>query len=234
MTHSQFVAYLIQVVGGSLTSQRAIETTNRVQNEIAQKAPGLFKVSPDPFLATTTGIYSYAASTSIYASSGGTQGALVGDIMFVSRIYAYNRNSYNLWSYRNSVLNNRPPYIDQPGISGLNRFPADIIPSRRPNGSDCLIEFWPEYNPGTTTTNFRLTAYAWPTQVTTASTTLYIGVPEHMQHTLLLYGCLRDLNIKDYQDLGNPGALFETEILKAKSWTTRFRTSEPSTTPLRW
>ena len=154
------------------------------------------RVKPDPFVATTDLTYSYAASSYLYNSSTGAQGALIGDIRAVRSIYRLASTSNLDEVSPLDPTNDKPQQIEfQPNTSFVHAR-VDFIDSIEPSSTDCLLKWWEQYNPGTTTITWRAKAYKWPTQLTAEP--IALSMPNDFQRTLLFWGCLRHMERREY------------------------------------
>ncbi|HLP30667.1 MAG TPA: hypothetical protein VK150_04850 [Geothrix sp.] len=192
------VDLVIEHVGSELTRAKAISALNRAQNYyLARTRIGLMRIKPDPFLVTTAGTFDYAASTALFSSAGGVLGATQWDIRDLGLIYALDGLEGQFAYGGHDHVSQYPLEVDIPeGTPGLVKAPADWIPSRESLSEDCLITFWEDNDPGTTTIEWRAQAYRWPTQFTSES--VAFEMPEAYQDTLLLWKTLESLGVKQY------------------------------------
>lgn len=186
----------MEEVGSGWTRQRALEVVNDVQNEELGVDLDIMRVKPDPFVETVDGEYSQAASTSLYDSSDGTQGALVGDIRTVRKIYRLPASSTldNLTPI--DPANDKPQYVDFDPTPQRIVARVDVVDSKKADNEDCILKWWEQYNPGDTTITWRAWAYTWPDQLT--AETVDLTMPEDFQRTLLLWGCLRHMERREF------------------------------------
>ena len=184
MTTNEFVSMVLEEVASGWTRTRILEFTNRIQNELLAEDNELMRVKPDPFVATTTAVYTYAATSTLYVSTTGAQGALVGDIRAVREVYSYLTGLALFGTQTIDPASAKPNILDR--TFGLNRTVARCagIDSIEPNSTDCTIRWWEGNNPGTTTVTWRAEAYKWPTQLTAES--IALSIPADFQRTLLL------------------------------------------------
>jgi hypothetical protein len=218
MTHAQFLSMLQTVVGSSLTPQAAITLVNNEQNRILAECPDLARVHPDPYLATLDSTFLYTANSSVYGDAGGTPGALVGDIRELGKPYSQFSSDYRV-RYNGFGTNSRlAPAIKDSGWGTVIEYQADVVRSNRPLANDCTVRFWFQNTISATTTVYRVPCWLWPTQVTTASNSLYLSIPEEFQSTLLLWRCLLFLGIAQYGDITNLFQLAEGKLQEAKMW----------------
>jgi hypothetical protein len=197
MHGTELVDLLIEHVGSELTRAKAVSTLNWGQNQLlATRRNGLMRVKPDPFLATTAGTFQYTASTALYSSVGGAQGATQWDIRDIGRIYALDGLEAQFAYGGADRISHRPLELVNPMASNEVKAPADWSPSLEPFSEDCTITFWEDNDPGTTTVEWRVEAYRWPTQFT--AETVALEVPEGWQEELLLPIALKKLGIKQY------------------------------------
>lgn len=196
MHGTEAVDLVIEHVGSELTRAKAISTLNQGQNELlASRRIGLMRIKPDPFLVTVAGTFQYVASSSLYSSVGGALGATQWDIRDIGSIYALDGLEAQ-FAYGGADRISHHPLEVENGLSGSRvTAPADWIPSLEPLSADCLITFWEDNDPGTTSTEWRVEAYRWPTQFTAES--IPFEVPEGHQELLLLK-TLAKLGVKQY------------------------------------
>lgn len=195
MTTAEFVTLLLEEVGAGWTRPRALEVANDVQNEELGCAIDLMRVKPDPFVATTDAVYTYAASSFLYNATTGAQGSLIGDIRDVKEVYRL-PSAQSLDDLTPlDPTSDKPQYIE---YHNPRRVIArvDVIPSIEPDSTDCTLKWWEQYNPGTTTITWRAVAYTWPSQLTSENVAL--KMPADFQRTLLLWGCLRHMERREY------------------------------------
>ena len=197
MTTNELVTLIASYVGASWTRQAILEALNRAQNEILGTDNDISRVKPDPFLATAATTYVYAASSTLYVSATGAQGALVGDIRAVRKIWTP-QMSFSLFPLQALDIHLAKYYhVDHDKI----RVYADFIDSIEPSSSDCSIRWPAGYDPGATTITWQAEAYAWPTQLT--AETIALTMPADFHDDLLLPGTLKRLEPREY---GQPGA----------------------------
>lgn len=209
MTGTELVDLLIEHVGSELTRPKAIQTLNWGQNQLlATRRMRLMRILPDPFLTTTAGTYQYAASNALFSSAGGVKGATQWDIRDLGRLYALNglQSAFAYGGHDQPSM--RPLELENPHASNEVKAPADWLPSREALSADCIVTFWEDNDPGTTTIEWRAEAYRWPTQFTAESVAL--EVPEGFQDTLLLWKALQKCGVKQF---GSPSRNIH-ELLK--------------------
>ena len=183
MTTAELITLLAEDVGSAWSRTRLLQALNRAQNEILGVGCQLQRVIPDPFMATTTAIYTYLASSYLYVATTGAQGALVGDIRSVRDIYIDTTNMSSLDELALDTGFTRVTQVETKPKENKIRLRFDSKDSLGASLTDCVIR-WPSmYNPGTTTISWRAVAYTWPTQLTAESVAL--SVPENFQHSLL-------------------------------------------------
>lgn len=209
MTTNELVTLISEEVGAGWTRTRIREYINRVQNELLADDCELVRVKPDPFFATIDGTYSYAAPSTLYVSTTGAQGALVGDIRKVADVYSLS-SSVSIFDYQTlDPSSGKPNQIEPSQTSDVVHARVSCIDSLGPNLSDCTIRWWEGNNPGTTTVVWRAKAYKWPAQLT--AETIALSMPEDFQNTLLFWGVLRHLERREYGRGDYPFAAFEKE-----------------------
>ena len=197
MTGSELVDLVIEHVGSELTRAKAYAAINNAQNYLlAARNLGIMRVTPDPFLTTVSGTFTYAASSALFSSVGGVKGATQYDIRAVARIFAFN-NDQRVFAYNSQDVVSDRPYEEENGAASSEvRAVQDIIQSVKPLSADCTIYWWEDQDPGDTTIDWRAECYRWPTQFT--AETVDLEVPEFFQDTMLLWHVLQRLGIKQY------------------------------------
>ncbi len=236
MHGSEMVDLVIEHVGTELTRAKAISALNRAQNYyLARTRVGLMRIKPDPFLVTTAGTFQYAASAALFSSVGGALGATQWDIRDIGLVYALDGSQGQFAYGGHDRVSHYPLEEDDPGsMPGIAKAPADWIPSRAALSEDCLITFWEDNDPGTTTVEWRAQAYRWPTQFTAES--VAFELPEGYQETLLLWKTLEALGVKQY---GSPSRNIATLLQEEEARFSTFagraggRVQAPRTPP-RW
>ena len=223
MTTNELVTLIAEHVGAAWTRARILEALNRAQNEVLCSDNALSRVKPDPFLATAATTYSYAASSTLYVSTTGAQGALVGDIRAVRKIWTP-QVSFSLFPLQALDLHLARYYtVEHDKI----RVYCDFIDSKEPSSADCSI-IWPAgYDPGATTITWQAEAYAWPAQLT--AETVSLTLPADWHHTLLLPGTLKALEPREFGQPGPNLTLFDRAHTKFK---TRYTGTPNSSGPL--
>lgn len=202
METSAFIDLVQENIGSELSRSKALEYTNNAQNDLLRRANRFMRIVPDPFLTTVAGTFQYAASTSLFSSVGGTQGATQYDVRLVSRIYSISDSL----SYGGDYGRTKYAYEPNSDFSEVTA-PVTVIQSKKANAEDCQLIWWEQTDPGSTTIDWRAEAYRWPNQLLSESVDLEI--PDGFQDTLLLYKVLKRLGIRQF---GSPGADLETMI----------------------
>lgn len=196
MTTAELITLLAEEVGSAWSRARLMQAINRAQNELLGMDCQLTRVKPDPFFATTTGIYTYAASSYLYVATTGAQGALVGDIRAVREIYIDTTNMSSLDELALDTAFTRVTEVESRPTENKIKVRFDGTDSLGANLTDCNIK-WPAiYNPGTTTISWRAVAYAWPTPLT--AETIALSVPEDFQHSLLFLHVLKHIERREF------------------------------------
>ena len=211
MLTSSLISYILEEVGTGWTRTRAREILNRVQNEVLAGNNQLMRIKPDPYFVTTDSVYAINAN----AATGNLY-----DIRTVNDIYQLQSNDFiNLL---NPIINNTTRSLrkekTRDGVTIHQVF--DLVESKRSalaeesDGTyDCVVNIWPENNPGTTTTTYRAECYRWPVPITAES--IALEVPDDWHDTLLFYGVLSRTERREYGSPTGP-ATQEYEILKKK------------------
>lgn len=196
METKEFVSLVRDEVGTAVTRQRILEMTDRAQLEILGELTDATRVKPDPWIATTDGTYSYAASSVLYDASDGTQGDLIGDIRTIKKIYSFD-NSVSIFDQQTlDPASDRPNQVLMRPTTDEVSSVITVVPSTKPNSSDCTVKWWEGNNPGTTTVVWRCEAYKWPALLT--SQKIDLTVPWDFHDTLLFYAVLRRVKRSAY------------------------------------
>jgi len=215
MTTPDLITMIVEYIGSELTRARALTYLNNAQNQLLIGNNRLMRVLPDPFLTTVAGTFDYAASDSLYSSSGDVKGATQYDIYNVSRIYSFSKDNSSLYAY-NGIGNSTSSRMYRPlnNQSSDEVFAvADVVKSIEPNSADCSIIWWAENDPGATTVDWRAECYRYPNQLTAESISL--ETPSQYQDTLLLWLVLKRLGIRQY-GTSNIDQLIAPEMRKFK------------------
>lgn len=161
------------------TSQEILEFINLAQNELLGEDCTLMRVSPDPFLATTKGVFTYDVDLGIRN---------------VEMLYVRNPNVSSYGGYDRAISNYINPMRDELGNT-LFKIPVYVEQSADFD-IQAGITFDEEYDPGDTTNEYRLVAYSWPEQLT--STEIPLTIPVRHQSTTLLYRVMQMINEETY------------------------------------
>lgn len=196
MTTGAFVTMVMEWLGSGWTRQRIREVANRCQNELLGTDCKLMRIKPDPFFASTDETYSYVASSSLYVSTTGEQGALVGDIRAVRDLYTLSAIDDILTPGQIGPTSSRPYTFERTARGLITHAVFDGDDSIEPDSSDCTIKWWAENNPGDTTTTWRGVAYKWPTQLDTEN--IALSVPADFHDTLFLEMVLARTEKREY------------------------------------
>lgn len=188
MTTSEFIDFMLDMSGNTVSRPTMLTLINIAQNEVASVDSDFFKTKPEPFLATTSGVFTYT---------------LASNIRRVSRLYglATNKNfdlaqtSYGGFAGAGDY---RGPRFDNITAGPEIKVPVHTIDSSSPDSGDCQIIFPTENDPGTTTDVFIIDQYEWPTQLT--AETVDIAIPEGFQTTLLYYKVSRLLEEREFKN----------------------------------
>jgi hypothetical protein len=173
-----------------------MQAINRAQNELLGMDCQLMRVKPDPFMATTTAVYTYAASSYLYVATTGAQGALVGDIRSVREIYIDTTNMSSLDELALDTNFTRVTEVETRPTENRIKVRFDSTDSLGANLTDCNIKWPAMYNPGTTTIAWKAIAYTWPTQITAES--IALSIPEDYQHSLLYLHVLKFIERREF------------------------------------
>jgi len=217
MTTQEFISLCLEEFGSALTRQRAMEYTNWAQNEILGDNNEVMRVKPDPFFATSDGVYSYAASSYMYDSSDGTQGDLVGDIRNVTSIYSYDNSASIFDNQTLDPASEKPNQFELRPTTDKVVQVQSVIQSVRPSNSDCTIKLWESNNPGDTTVVWRAACYKWPAQIVSES--IALTLPWDFHDTLLLWAVAKRVRRKEY---GTNPAAFDMYEKYLKSFRSKY------------
>lgn len=216
----EFIEIMLKEVGAEFSRTNLREITNRGQNEILARDCQVMRVRPDPFITTVDSTYSYVASSSIYDSSTGAKGALVGDVRLVKEIYSFD-SSVGIFDYQTLDPTSDKPnqFLSQPSVERVSTR-IDCIQSVKPDSSDCVIKWWEGNNPGATTVTWRCVCYKWPTQLTSES--IALSIPEDFIDTLLYHAVMRRIRRREYT---TEGESFQTYEYYLKEFRDRYNRS---------
>lgn len=221
MTTNEFVSMIAEEVGAAWTRQRILEFTNRAQNEILAEDNEISRVKPDPFIATANTTYSYGAAASLYDSTTGAQGALVGDVRTVREVYSFS-NSVSIFDFQTL-----DPSSDKPNQVEYNPFRKDkvkarvsCIESKVPGAGDCVLKWWEGNNPGATTIVWRARAFLWPAQLTSENVALTL--PADLHDTFLMYAVLKRLERREF---GNPSQMLQLYRVEYENFRRKYMVS---------
>ena len=196
----EFIKMMLREVGAEFSHLNLLEITNRAQNEILAGESQVMRARPDPFMATTDSVYSYVASSSIYDSSDGTQGSLIGDIRLIKKLYSYD-SAVGIFDYQTLDPTSDKPnqFRSLPTVEEVSAR-IECIQSVKPSSSDCVVKIWEGNNPGTTTITWRAIAYKWPDQLTSES--IDLSIPEDFIDTLLYHAVMKRIRRREYTTEG--------------------------------
>lgn len=150
------------------TTQEILELLNIAQNELLGEDCSLMRVNPDPFLVTSAGVFQYDVALGIRN---------------VEKLYVRNPNINSYEGRDRSMANFLTSFYDELGNT-LFKVPVYIEQSADFDIQASII-FDADYDPSTTTTEYRMIAYSWPEQLT--STLIPLTIPVRHQSTTLLY-----------------------------------------------
>ena len=175
MNTSQLVEKISKKCLNFTSKADILSRINDAQNELLNIDCVLMRVSPDPFLSTTDGVYEYDLNP-IYRR---VKQVYIRD----PNIIEY--NGQNKWPFplnemEEDKLKNR-----------LWKVPTYSKPS--PSfGTSVRITFDEEMNPQTYTDQYRMIAYTWPEQLT--STAIPLTIPSHHASRVLLARVMQDID----------------------------------------
>src|SRR4030042_6549252 len=210
MTTQEFVNYVKRRTGDALNRQSILEILNNVQNEILAEDCQLMRIKPDPFITTADDIYEYTASSSLYVSTTGAKGSLVGDIRTVRKIYSFD-NSVDI--FNNQTLDpssNRPAQIENHPSGTMARQVVDVLDSISPSSSDCTIRWFEGNNPGDNHISWGCVAYKWPAQL--VSENIALSLPSDFQANLLFWGVMKEVQTAEYARTDHAYTMYETYL----------------------
>jgi len=211
MLTSALVTRILNETGAGWTRAQALEILNLVQNEVLATDNDLMRIKPDPYFTTTNATYSYTART---------QTGSLYDIRNVAEIYSLeDRDSLTALSLLNT--DSSRPYKwkrTRDGIITYARFDCVISTRAAADSSDstydCVVKWWTENNPGTTTTTWRARAYRWPNQLTAES--IQLETPAEFHDTVLLPGVLMRTERREYGRGDSQFPMYEKYLNKLK------------------
>lgn len=203
MTTSQYITWLLNRTGNTISRADMLFNVNLAQNEIASVDSYFFRTKPDPYLTTTADTYSYTLAASVRR---------VARVYMLATSSNFNVNFLAYNGYSGASDYNGPRYVDRASSPEMS-VPVDTLESSTPDSSDAQVIFPRENNPGTTTDVFLMEQYVWPTQLSSESVS--IQIPEGHQTKILYYKILRMLEEQEY---GNAGYSAEKEEKAMKDW----------------
>ena len=194
MLAEQFAEDVKDAVGSALNFQQILRYTDRAQLAILGEDINLLRVTPDPYLTTTAGVWSYVANTALLDATTGTPGDPVGDVRVIKKIYRV--QDIDASPIPTLIWKPRPEPMVMIGndVSIEARFAC--IRSSGPGRNDCVVKWENTNDPGTNTTAWRAQAYLWPTPVTAGDVVL--AIPDDFCSDLLMEAILRLLERRDY------------------------------------
>lgn len=170
---------MLRKIGNQVSRSELLDYINIAQNEIFSIDTHFNRTKPDPYLATTDGVYVYE---------------LANNVRRVSRVYSLNSNNYNGY---NTYLGYKQPQARNYSSSPEVDVPVDSTEALDPDGTSVVKIIFPsQNNPNTTTETFLLEQYEWPTQLT--SEIIPLSIPDKYKTTLLYYKVLRLLEEEGY------------------------------------
>lgn len=193
---NEVISIIRDEIGTQYTREKIREALDRSQIEILGEDNALMRIVPDPFFATTDGVYSYTASNVIYDSSDGTQGATQYDIRTVREIYSFDSDVSIFDLQTIDPASDKPNQVQAMPTTDRVSARIDVKDSLRPNNTDCLVKWWEGNNPGTTTTTWRARCYKWPAKLTSES--IDLSIPDEYHDNLLLYAVLKRLERREF------------------------------------
>lgn len=221
MQARELISLIRNDIGTAFTRQRIMEVINRVQNNVLTETTQIMRITPDPFLTTVDGTYSYIASDTLFDSTDGTKGTTQWDIRTVKDLYSFSSSdtsSIDGGSYRPNQIRTKPNADETEST-------INVVVSKKADNSDCLIKFWEGNNPGATTISWRAVAYRWPTQVTAESTELEI--PDDFCDTLLYWGVIKRVQRAEYGRNATPADMYDMYLKEFRNKYNRAKTQEP-------
>ena len=203
MTTSQYITWLLDRTGNTVSRTDMLFLVNLAQNEIASEDCYFFRTKPDPYLSTTDETYTYTLAASVRR---------------VARVYALSTNSnfnisYLSYNGFNVGTDYKSPKFNDRFASPEVEIPVDTVESVTADSGDAQVIFPAENNPGTTTSVYLMEQYVWPTQLSSES--ISISIPEGHQTKILYYKILRLLEEQEY---GNASYSAEKEERAMKEW----------------
>lgn len=195
---SSFYSWLLESIpGGDYTRTKVREIVNDVQNEVLAARDGrLMLIKPDPYLViVSSSTNRYTANTSIVSS---LDGATTFDVRRVGKVYAYTdkNNPYGTYGGYGSGAQPFPPRQANAMAVPVIELPVQSQDSIKPLANDCILDFYRDFAPAVSTDLYNVTAWKWPTQLTTEN--IQISIPLQFRKTVLLFGVLSKLETRDF------------------------------------
>lgn len=195
MNTSQLVTYIKEMPANNNRSRTQIlQIINDVQNELLSDDSSFLRVQPDPYLATTDGVFEYE---------------LPSNIRRVSELYTRNVGP-TVYGYPSNGSFNKGYIQGVQDDLGDNIYivPCSLIDSKEPSVAAKII-FNEDMNPGTTTNFFQMKQYVWPEQLETESNLLTIPLPYRTK--VLLSGVMTRLVRENYGNGGDWEVTYERD-----------------------
>ena len=164
MNTSQLVTNISKTCLNYKTRSEILDLINIAQNELLAVDCDLMRVKPDPFLATTDGVYEYDTDLGIRA----VRHLMTRD----PRNLEYNQTNPQFYPFK--LLE-----TDKDG-NQIYEVPIYTEDSADPDSQGKII-FDSDRNPSTTTDLYRMRAYKWPEQLTSTSIPLTCPVQHRVK-----------------------------------------------------
>ena len=181
MTTSQYITFLMNASGNSVTRAEMLFLVNEAQNQVFSVDTYLTRSKPDPFLSTTAATFTYT---------------LAAGVRSVGRVYKLSSNEgYDAYFADDNYGYKEPRAVNRAASPEID-VPVDTVESLRADSGDCQIIFPSQFDPGTTTDVFYIEQYLWPTQLT--AETIALSVPDSTATGYLYYKVMRLLEERQY------------------------------------
>lgn len=161
---------------------------NWAQNKLCGPETEICRVTPDPYLDTTRGTFTYVANAALKSSALPVPaGGGIGDVKRVAEIYSRigpGTVGFNGPNWDRSRFIRQLPYRFVPDeLGGRVLAPIDAPDSAGAGQNDCIINWEPFMDPGDTCKWWSVRAYRWPAQLLSGNTILTI--PDDFVYDLL-------------------------------------------------
>ena len=182
MKTSELIDYILDFTGNTVSRDKLLRWLNIAQNELLSLNSKASRVLPDGYIATIAG-------QQVYQMPAGTRS--------VALLYARRDQTFPNIYY--GQLKGTFGYLDDG--TEIYEIPFTTNESNNPFAQDVSITIPETFDPGNTTTVFKVERYVWPSQL--LSEQIPITIPESQQTKALMY---RVLSLMEEMEYGQPGA----------------------------